>query len=943
MKIPLYLSVCLSLGPLLAGSLGDASLTLASEGRSRYTIIIPQDATPSLRAAAEELQRCLRDASKAQVPIRHDGESAIEGPVISLGNSTVASRESVSLEGVADEGYRIVSKGENLYILGYDTREGEWSKRGGTSHGTANGVYSFLEEALAVRWLMPGELGRDVPLQPNVTVEIQDHIENPKFSWRLLSHIFDYTRGGYRERTQAWADRLRLGSSVRFEYNHNWDWLRQDPTYYKEHPEWFAMIDGKRKRPTNHYLKLETTNPELIRTFADKAIATLKADPRPNTYSIAPADGRSWSQSPESLALYDPPYRAEGMEAVDPTEADKRRDHPVMTSLVLKWYHDIAEIVAKEYPEGRLGGYIYGDYLWPSTKMSMKLPENFIPVLCGPNYGFQLYTEAYQKRFKEVLDAWTKVAPEEWYYFDLPNQFFRQDMLSSDVSFPGGIGIVTPPGLKILETIFPAILQAGMKGAYIYGEPTWSNSALANYVVAKLLWDPSRDPRALANDWLLRAYGPDAGKEMIAFYDRLEAIYEEYGKTKSIGYKLKADYLKEIYGPHIGELEKLYERAVAKAVTPVQRERLSLIGGNLTLLSWRLKNAGMLPNLPTPEENAAVAALVEEQHAELTRFPAIIPPEVGRQTVTFSTLKARKVKVGGDYTPAISMAGLMPSLHHSYLLHTTEQTPVEIDVQSVEHGVSFGVYMVFKRGVKSPVTQGLLYPGRVVSFTGEAGSDYLVYIPRRGPVAAELCVKGAAAVRGRFDAKNGVLNLEPKDGATIYVYQHSDQVVSGEDGALLRAGSFSVGALKTRQGNVTEVPLARGWTFAPEQEHGEPPAASWKPIEVTSRWQEQGFGDYFGPAWYRTRFSLKATRPGGKALLYFGGVDGDAVVVLNRETVGERPLGEKFAGWNDSFYFDVSKALKDGENELFVRVHKKSEMYPGGIFGNVTLLYEQIQ
>lgn len=942
MKIPLYLSVCLSLGPLLAGSLGDASLTLASEGRSRYTIIIPQEATPSVRAAAEELRRCLREAARAEIPIRHDGEPT-EGPVISLGASAVAKQEGISLDGVLDEGFRIAGKGENLYILGHDTREGEWCKAGGMSHGTANGVYSFLEESLGVRWLMPGDIGRDVPEQPHIALDIHDHIENPKFVWRLMSHIFDYTRGTQREITQDWADRQRLGSSVRFEYNHNWDWLRQDPTYYKEHPEWFAMIDGKRKRPTNHYLKLETTNPELIRTFADRAIAALKADPRPNTYSVAPADGRNWSQSPESKALYDPPYEAEGMDDVDPTEAEKRRENPVMTSLVLKWYRDIAGIVAREYPGGRLGGYIYGDYLWPSTKEPMTLPENFVPVLCGPNYGFLLYTEAYRKRFKEVLTAWAKVAPEEWYYFDLPNQFFRQDLLSSDAGFPGGSGIVTPPGLKILETIFPAIAKAGIKGAYIYGESTWSNSALANYIVAKLLWAPSRDPRSLCNEWLLRAYGPEAGKEMITFYERLEAIFEEYGSRNSIVSRIKAEYLKDIYSVHIGELEAIYKRALEKAVAPVHKERLSLLGGNLTLLSWRLKNAGMLGELPTHEENVATAALLEGPQPELNRFPAIIPPVAGRKTVTFSTLKARKVHIGGDYAPAISMTGLMPPLHHTYLLHTTEQTPVEIEVRSVEHGTSFGVYMIFKRGEKAPVAQGLLYPGRVICFTGEAGRDYLVFIPRRGPVATEVCVKGAAAVRGRFDAAKGVLNLEPKEGASIYVYQHSDRVVPAEDGALLRAGAFSLESLKGRQSGLTELPLSSGWTFAPEKERREPPTAPWKPIEVTRRWQEQGYGDYFGPGWYRTRFSLEATRPGGKALLHFQGADGDALVLLNQKPVGERLLGEKFAGWNEGFYFDVSESLKTGENELLVRVHKKSEMYPGGLFGNITLLYEQVR
>src|SRR5690606_17368579 len=109
-------------------------------------------------------------------------------------------------------------------------------------------------------------------------------------------------------------------------------------------------------------------------------IAKLKEDPNLVAYSLSPTDLAGWSESPESKAFY------------DPIPPNAKRARPSVTPLILKFYHDVAQIVAKEYPQGRLSGYIYHDFLFPPQKSSMELPENFIPVI-APNidYGFRLY------------------------------------------------------------------------------------------------------------------------------------------------------------------------------------------------------------------------------------------------------------------------------------------------------------------------------------------------------------------------------------------------------------------------------------------------------------------------------------------------------------------------------------------------------------------------
>jgi len=101
--------------------------------------------------------------------------------MISLGMNDAARAAGLSAQGIPLEGFRIVTRGRNLFILGPDTAEGERTPGGGTSAGTRNGVYAFLEEYLGVRWLMPGPHGDYVPRAASVTIPEMDRTDAPFF------------------------------------------------------------------------------------------------------------------------------------------------------------------------------------------------------------------------------------------------------------------------------------------------------------------------------------------------------------------------------------------------------------------------------------------------------------------------------------------------------------------------------------------------------------------------------------------------------------------------------------------------------------------------------------------------------------------------------------------------------------------------------------------
>src|ERR1700744_1927961 len=160
---PILFSVCLFFSGLKHGY--SAPLTIAEQGRSAFSIVVPPSAPQSLLEAAGELQRDLAESTGAKLPML-TATAKVHEPFISLGETLQAQMAGLNIKEISLEGFRIITRNGNLYILGPDTPDGGHTATGGTSNGTANGIYTFLEDYLGVRWLLPGDLGRDVPSKP---------------------------------------------------------------------------------------------------------------------------------------------------------------------------------------------------------------------------------------------------------------------------------------------------------------------------------------------------------------------------------------------------------------------------------------------------------------------------------------------------------------------------------------------------------------------------------------------------------------------------------------------------------------------------------------------------------------------------------------------------------------------------------------------------------
>lgn len=953
LKFPIAV-ICGVLCSIAFSSKSWAGITIAGHGKSTFVVVIPANAPSSVQNAAAELQKDIQIATGTKLDLQKDS-MVVSTPIISLGNTLQAKTANISSDKLADEAFHIVTKNGNLYILGIDTPDGGWTKDGGVSNGTANGIYTFLEDYLDVRWLMPGDIGRDVPAKSTFTLKDIDQTTTPEFSWRRLSHLWDYSDVTQLRSIIQWTDRQKLGGSQNIDYDHNmwraindnWNDNVDTPAVkelYAAHPEWFAMnAAGQRPFPKTYYDKLETTNPQLVEWFAQRAIKTLKASDKPRTFSLSPSDGRGWSLSPESKALYDP---------AQPNLADTEASPglPGMSSLVLKWYHDIAQIVDKEYPQGRLTGYIYGDYMYPPTKVQMKLPDNFMPVVAAVGSAYSLYVPEYQERFKRVLDVWAKVAPKNWFYYGWPSQLLRQGTDEiGDANFPGSTGIITPAAPEILNTVFSTLHRDKLKGTYIYGVPSWSNGAMANYIITKLDWDPTLDAKAVQRDWLQHAYGAKAGTAMEQFYDRLDGWLGDYYRNSHAGSEVDLAMLKAVYAAHYPAMEKLILQVKAQPMTAQQQQRFQLIEDNLIVLQWRLRNAGFLQAnyvSPLQRNDIQINELLTKDNPAFPNFPGAVTSEMGggvsQQPLPW------KVQLADTSVDKSTFKGLGDC---KFLIYAAKDGDIRITPEKVTQGAYFASYQIWDETGK-PVTSGILNTATPIVFAAKAGSAYTLYLQPRKAVNYQLRIQDAAVASGNLSGDTLMLSGKP---AATYIFYAPGSTPAGvlEDGdAVVIKKPYSGAAAQAVMGDAytnTRVlySLDENWRFSTDPQNdllqrgvtnADFDDSSWKLVSPLDWWQMQGFPDYHGVAWYRIKFTAKPLPKTDRARLYFGAVDGNTVVYLNGKKLFDHVLGPNFERWDQPFSGDVTYDVQPGENTLVVQVTSKSKDTASGIFKGVAIV-----
>jgi len=488
-------------------------MVLVDEGEPRCCVVIPDDASETVCRAAEELAGYVERISGASLAVVAEAEAA---------STTQASRKridvgptQVSLAGLpegflGDEERVLIRSAPNGLVVS-----------GGGDRGTLFAVYRFLE-LLGCRWLAPGAENEVVPKRPTLTVGNVDIDTRPAFEWRLFS-------GGSSEALEAWGVKMgmnglyspeaapRNGNAYYYPEAipgvHTYAKIIPPARYMEKHPEWYPLLGGKRVPGELHGKQLCVTAEGLADEFAANVIRIFDEDPACSLTSISPNDGYGWCECPNCEGL------DEKLCGARTTEQGLNRARRFRGDRVFWFANEVARRVAEKHPDKKLLVLAYVNYAEPPDTVR-PLP-NVVPFLCHyapADYSRPINDPASEanRQFNDSLVRWAKITPELLMYsYVSKSQWWRLPRpvvgnFAADVKYFHSLGIRR------------YYCQSSLSD--------WPLDGPLYYVIARLLWDPSADPRRIADEWTEAMFGP-AATEVKAFYEAVDAAARKTGQS----------------------------------------------------------------------------------------------------------------------------------------------------------------------------------------------------------------------------------------------------------------------------------------------------------------------------------------------------------------------------------------------------------------------------
>jgi len=437
-----------------------------------WDIVLADDAPPSEAYAAEEFRTFFGQASGVELPIVKTTERADRHVFIGAGKAMQAGPVGFGIEKLGDEDLRIVVRDQLIAIAG------------GRPRGTLYGVYTFLEDYVGVRFLT-GDHVYVPKLAEKAELGPVDRTYHPPL-------LFRWTYYGETNGNPALAARLRvntIGGDVKYGgktgqglISHSFGAQIPTAKYGKEHPEYFALRNGKRLASGDDWSQTQPclTNPDVLKIVTAAVLEELKAHPERTNVSVCQNDNTEYCECPNCKAIDD-------------------REGTHMGSL-LTLVNGVADAVAKEYPKAYIGTLSYEHTRKPPK--ALKPRPNVQIQLCSieccqfhplPDPHCPLNTP-----FCADIEGWSKLT-DQIYIWNYNTNFSNY--------------LLPCPNLRNLEPNVRYFVGHGAKGIFMQaaGDDTGAElSELRNYVMANLLWDPTRDGQKLRDEFLDLHYGKAA-------------------------------------------------------------------------------------------------------------------------------------------------------------------------------------------------------------------------------------------------------------------------------------------------------------------------------------------------------------------------------------------------------------------------------------------------
>jgi hypothetical protein len=387
-----------------------------------------------------------------------------------------------------------------LWKTAEGSQGGFWNEDEG---GSLNAVYDFLN-CLGVRWYMPGEIGEVIPKLTSIPMPDVNKTVKPDYAVR--SWLW-YNYSGFCFDDVIWARRIGMNSGYGklgpMKGPHGLVNVLEHETMRKKHPEYYALIGGKRDTEhrdrgtpclTSEGLFKETVN--YVRFFFDEYNLP--------SVDIWPVDGLRLCQC----------------------ESCKGKSAP---ELVWGFANRVAAEVCKTHPDRLITCGAYTSYVDPPDSIRKFSPNLAVAIA---NSGRPLMDDP-----EHWATYWNRV--EQWRNRLAPGRILRYE--NNRYSLWGDGGLLSFPiihprtmakDLKALKGIsFGDRCEESQKGA-AWHAPGIDHVTL--YVQARFLWDAGQDVEKLLDEYFTLFYGPAAAqmKEAINFAER---TYNRKDRSRSRG------------------------------------------------------------------------------------------------------------------------------------------------------------------------------------------------------------------------------------------------------------------------------------------------------------------------------------------------------------------------------------------------------------------------
>jgi len=519
-----WIASWVAVGCLLAGipARGAEELTLGTQKQLRAEIVLDARLDAAVR---DDLVRILGAMTHSTVTV---SDRPAKGLALVAGLSDFEPFKGRYHPPRDEQSFQIARAGKQLHLVG------------ATPTAATFAIYTFLED-LGCRWFMPGTLGEVIPRNSPIVWRGKSRTETPSFSWRQLWYAY----GGPPETAHDFEVWQLRNKAVSPDVAHRHNCLATVPptTYFKTHPEYYALLNGQRRDDK----QLCTSNPDVVRLSIEHINEYFDKNPRAMSYSLCPDDNADFCECPNCTAL-------------DTGKKDKE-GRSIVTDRVITYANAVARGIQQKHPGRSISTYAYLNYSTPPEREQIDTHVNIVftaSVYCS-GHGIGDPACPSRRTMKEDLTGWTRRSRHVYVYEYDPTPF------NAELPWPM-YGTHTRS--------MPIYREMGIQGFTHECHDSWATLFPDMYVAARMMWDAGQSGDALMDDLCARFFGP-AGPFMRTYYRELDEALRQYSGRMEWG---TADY-PQIFSPdRIQRCHQAMAAAQKAAQTPEEKARLQVFG-----------------------------------------------------------------------------------------------------------------------------------------------------------------------------------------------------------------------------------------------------------------------------------------------------------------------------------------------------------------------------